>query len=137
MTDSTTQGFTVRPHGHGEERPSTRSEKQHLSVTNKAWIFMVLITYIHSYYVDKHLYICTLENYSSYRCSLESSLFPCAHHPGNCPVSHSVQPRPIRRKKYHGYQGQGLQQAARAHKQLQIDVQRRLSPQMSRNLLVE
>ena len=37
MTDFTAQGFIVRPQGHGEERPSTRSEKQHRSVTNNAW----------------------------------------------------------------------------------------------------
>ena len=37
VTDSNCHGFMVSPHRHGEERPFTKSVKQHFSVTNMAW----------------------------------------------------------------------------------------------------
>ena len=37
ISDSNSHGFMVSPHRHGEERPFTKSVKQHFSVTNMAW----------------------------------------------------------------------------------------------------
>ena len=134
-TDSMVQGFTVRPHGHGEERPSTRSEKQHLSV-KQCLIFMVLITYIHSYHVETFVHMHTWE-LLFLPLFLRKLLVSTRSSPRKLSYLAFHSTASNRRNKYHGYQEQGLQHAAKARKRLQIDVQRHLFPQMSKNLLVE